>query len=453
MKLIYLVSAFIVILALTAGAVEAKEGFSWSFFNGTIILSPSILSGTKISCNDITDNVSSVCNATGGGGSGTVTSVASGNGLTGGPITTTGTLSIDATTCTTGNYTYWDGTQFLCAPDSGAAGNGTGTVTSLTQGDGINLTPDTITSTGSIGIANLEACNSGTQFSVYNGSHWTCKFGNADSDTTYDNSTGLTLTGTTFSVNAASYTNWNLAFGWGDHGVAGYLTSEVDGSTTNELQDLWDVFSADSGSTTANSNTDTLTVSGAGTVSTSIAADTLTITGSAHTVDTDTTYTNGTGLNLTGTTFSILDSLYANWNTAFGWGDHGVAGYSTGAHTTNTNADTICAGSTTYLDGDGGCDDISSVYEPAGITESDISDLTHTTNTNAATICTGTGNYLDGEGNCDPLVTNTDTQLTEAQVEAMIFDNDNTDHLNMSGYNVTSVDCIVFQSGGQICTS
>ncbi|MCD5390167.1 MAG: collagen-like protein, partial [Candidatus Pacebacteria bacterium] len=35
-------------------------------------------------------------------------------------------------------------------------------------------------------------------------------------------------------------TNWNNAFGWGDHSLAGYLTSftEVDGSITNELQDL-----------------------------------------------------------------------------------------------------------------------------------------------------------------------------------------------------------------------
>lgn len=39
------------------------------------------------------------------------------------------------------------------------------------------------------------------------------------------------------------------------------------------------------------------------------------------------------------------------------------------------------------------------------ITESDISDLTHTTDTNANTICTGTTTYLDGEGNCDTLTT------------------------------------------------
>ena len=33
-------------------------------------------------------------------------------------------------------------------------------------------------------------------------------------------------------------TNWNDAFSWGNHSLAGYLTSEVDGSITNELQAL-----------------------------------------------------------------------------------------------------------------------------------------------------------------------------------------------------------------------
>ena len=33
-------------------------------------------------------------------------------------------------------------------------------------------------------------------------------------------------------------TNWNNAYGWGNHALAGYLTSEVDGSITNEIQTL-----------------------------------------------------------------------------------------------------------------------------------------------------------------------------------------------------------------------
>lgn len=57
-----------------------------------------------------------------------------------------------------------------------------------------------------------------------------------------------------------------------------YLTAEVDGSTTNELQNLWATISSQSGSTTANSQTDTLTINGGGIASTAISGDTLTVT-------------------------------------------------------------------------------------------------------------------------------------------------------------------------------
>lgn len=50
----------------------------------------------------------------------------------------------------------------------------------------------------------------------------------------------------------------------------------------------------------------------------------------------------------------------------------------------------------------------SAVTDLAGLNTalgSSIADGAHTADTNANTICTGTGNYLDGEGNCDALVT------------------------------------------------
>ncbi|MEE4178620.1 MAG: hypothetical protein V2I46_14035, partial [Bacteroides sp.] len=39
-------------------------------------------------------------------------------------------------------------------------------------------------------------------------------------------------------ITASNVSNWNTAYGWGNHATAGYLTSEVDGSVTNELQTL-----------------------------------------------------------------------------------------------------------------------------------------------------------------------------------------------------------------------
>lgn len=57
------------------------------------------------------------------------------------------------------------------------------------------------------------------------------------------------------------------------------------------------------------------------------------------------------------------------------------------------------------------------------ITESQISDLTHTTDTNANTICTGTTTYLDGEGNCDDISSVYEVQLNnEAGLYAVLSD-------------------------------
>lgn len=42
---------------------------------------------------------------------------------------------------------------------------------------------------------------------------------------------------------------------------------------------------------------------------------------------------------------------------------------------------------------------------------------------------------------------------TEDEVEAYIFDNDNTANLNISYFNVTQTNCVIFESGGKICTT
>ena len=60
-----------------------------------------------------------------------------------------------------------------------------------------------------------------------------------------------------------------------------FLTAEADGSTSNELQNLFDTLVADAGTSMAGSQTDTLNVVGTGTVSTAIVGDTLAITGSS----------------------------------------------------------------------------------------------------------------------------------------------------------------------------
>jgi len=70
----------------------------------------------------------------GGGGSGTVTSVATGNGLTGGTITTTGNLSVNSPTCGAGEFLRWSGSAFTCStPSGGSAGRNVTVVYSSVQ--------------------------------------------------------------------------------------------------------------------------------------------------------------------------------------------------------------------------------------------------------------------------------------------------------------------------------
>ena len=57
------------------------------------------------------------------------------------------------------------------------------------------------------------------------------------------------------------------------------------------------------------------------------------------------------------------------------------------------------------------------------------------------------GTFLRGDGNC---ADDDDTQLTEDQVEAYIFDSDNTANLDMNSYNITNPTCIEFANGAKI---
>jgi hypothetical protein len=85
---------------------------------------------------------------------GTVTSVGSGTGLTGGPITTSGNLSIANTGVTAGNFTF-SNISVNAQGQITSAANGSvhnGTVTSV--GSGTGLTGGPITASGNLAIAN-----------------------------------------------------------------------------------------------------------------------------------------------------------------------------------------------------------------------------------------------------------------------------------------------------------
>lgn len=127
--------------ALTAAFTDANDTARVDSLNATRAVAGACTGGNSTHAN-VTNSTSATSAPTcimvardpGTGGSGTVTSVATGNGLTGGPITTTGTISTNATTSGTGNYSYWNGSAWLTRADQD---------TTYTNGTGLLLTTTT----------------------------------------------------------------------------------------------------------------------------------------------------------------------------------------------------------------------------------------------------------------------------------------------------------------------
>ena len=139
--------------------------------------------------------------------------------------------------------------------------------------------------------------------------------------------TGLTVTGspvTSSGTLAVTYTagyaipttakqsEWDTAYGWGNHASAGYLTSATAATTYQPLDGDLTAIAALAGTLGFLKKT---------------AANTWALDTSTYlTTETDPVFTASAASGITSTNIS-------NWNTAYGWGNHASAGYALGTTT------------------------------------------------------------------------------------------------------------------------
>ena len=116
----------------------------------------------------------------------------------------------------------------------------------------------------------------------------------------------LTSLGDAAGVTTAKITNWDTAFGWGNHASAGYLQSYTETDP---------VFTASpAGSITLQNKTNWNTAYG---------------WGNHATAGYLTSYNETDPIFQASAAAGVTTQLVSNWNTAYTWGDHGVAGYLT----------------------------------------------------------------------------------------------------------------------------
>jgi hypothetical protein len=299
---------------------------------------------TSGSYNDLTDKPSA--------GSGTVTSVAmsvpTGLSVSGSPVTTTGTLAVSYSAGyaipTTAKQTEWD-TAYGWGNHASAgyltSETYTGTVTSVAMSvpTGLSVSGTPITGAGTLAV---------------------------------------TLTSGYSIPTTSSQTNWDTAYGWGNHASAGYaldsavvhntgtetvagaktfstsVTSPIITASTKFVSSYFDASGSGGGSLRNASGTAQLQWGGGGgnNITFDVAANlnpansqidisptgTGTVRINPATLSSMNNVTIGattpaaiTGTTITATTYAGGNT--SNWNTAYGWGNHASAGYLTSSST------------------------------------------------------------------------------------------------------------------------
>jgi hypothetical protein len=196
---------------------------------------------------------------TGGGGSGTVTNIATGSGLTGGPITTTGTINLatsqllPTTACATNQIPKWNGTAWACGADNSPTnawtqgGNAFGAAGVIGTTDAQNLTVQSGGSEVSVLLSNGDGLRitqsaSGSYPNVING----------DRRNAVGNSVGATIGGGVFNVvgDQALYST----IGGGRSNLVGGSFTTIAGGFGNTASGSWSTVAGGNSNTASGSH-------------------------------------------------------------------------------------------------------------------------------------------------------------------------------------------------------
>ena len=180
-------------------------------------------------------------------------------------------------------------------------------VTAATYGDSTNVPQLTVDANGRItGVTNVAISGGGGGGSA-----------TAIEDGDFTSNGLMRRTGAgTYSTVSDNSGNWNIAYGWGDHSSAGYLTSytvtasDLSGISIDALTDV-------DTTTTAPSSGDVLKWDGS-----KWAPGTDNSGSGGISSETDPVFTASPA-------YAITSTNTTNWNTAYNWGDHSQAGYLT----------------------------------------------------------------------------------------------------------------------------
>lgn len=219
-----------------------------------------------------------------GANTGTVTSIAisvpSAFAVSNSPVTTSGTINISAT----GNpLQYITGAGALATLNTGVVPeNG-------------NLYFTNARSRSAISVSGSLSYDSGTGVISY---------------TTPSETDPVFLASAAYGITSTNISNWNTAYGWGNHASAGYLTSSLAATTYQPL------------------DADLTAIAGL-TGTSGLLKKTAANTWSLDTNTYLTSFTETDPIFVASAAYGITNTNISNWNTAYGWGNHASAGYLT----------------------------------------------------------------------------------------------------------------------------